>query len=123
MSEREEWSVVFYTTEDGESPVAEFLDGLDRKTHGRFVWSIEQLRLRNVHARAPLVRHIEGKLWELREESQTNIFRLLYFFFTGRKIVFLHGFQKKTQKIPIREIETALSRMDDLRSRQGGGEG
>jgi len=42
-----------------------------------------------------LVRHLEGKLWDLREESSTNIYRLLYFFFTSKKIVFLHGFQKR----------------------------
>jgi len=72
------------------------LRGLDAKTQRRFRWSIEQLRLRNVQAREPLVRHLDGKIWELREESQTNIYRLLYFFFTGRRIVFLHGFQKKT---------------------------
>ncbi len=67
--------------------------------------------MRNVQAREPLVRHLEGKVWELREESQTNIYRLMYFFFTGRRIVFLHGFQKKTQKTPRREIDTALERM------------
>src|SRR6266511_5543230 len=105
MTQPAEWSILFYTRADGSSPVTEFLESLDRKTHGRFAWSIEQLRLRNVQAREPLVRHLEGKLWELREESQTNIYRLLYVFFTGRRIVFLHGFQKKTQKTPRREIK------------------
>lgn len=76
------------------------------------MWSIEQLRVRNVRAQEPLVRHLEGKLWELREESSTNIYRLLYFFFSGRRIVFVHGFQKKTQKTPRHEIEIALNRID-----------
>jgi len=55
---------------------------------------------------------VEGKLWELREESQTHIYRILYFFHTGRRIVFLHGFQKKTRKIPRHEIEIALQRLE-----------
>lgn len=120
MANRSDWSIVFYIEEEGGSPVRDFLDSLDAKTQARFLWSIEQLRVRNVQAREPLVRHLEGKIWELREESSTNIFRLLYFFFVGRRIVFLHGFQKKTQKTPHREIETALKRMHIFIDREGG---
>ncbi len=83
-----------------------------------FAWSIEQLRVRNVMAREPLVRHLEDKLWELREESSTNIYRLIYFFFSGQHIVFLHGFQKKTQKTPRREIEIASKRLDNFMKRK-----
>jgi phage-related protein len=108
------WTIVFYTADDGSSPVQEFLTSLDIKTQARFAWSIEQLRVRNVMAREPLVRHLEDKLWELREESSTNIYRLIYFFFSGQRIVFLHGFQKKTQKTPHREIEIALQRLDNF---------
>ena len=80
----------------------------------RFVWSIEQLRLRNVKVGEPLVRHIEGKLWELRRESQTKTYRLLYAFLPGQWILFLHGFQKKTPKTPRREIDLAVARLDDF---------
>ena len=79
---------------------------------------MEQLRLRNVLAREPLVKHLEGPLWELREESQTNIYRIIYVFHTGRRIVFLHGFQKKSQKTPRREIEIAAARYRDLRAQE-----
>lgn len=120
MAAQDEWSIVFYLDDDGGSPVEAFLPGLDATTQRRFRWSIDQLRMRNVRAQAPLVRHLEGKLWELREESQTNIYRLLYFFFIGRRIVFLHGFQKKTQKTPRREIEIAQRRLDHFIQRQGG---
>ncbi|HKV02995.1 MAG TPA: type II toxin-antitoxin system RelE/ParE family toxin [Ktedonobacteraceae bacterium] len=120
MADDNEWVVVFYVDENGCSYVREFLQGLDIKTQARFAWSIEQLRIRNVRAQEPLVRHLEGKLWELREESSTNIYRLLYFFFSGRRIVFVHGFQKKTQKTPRREIEIALQRLDSFVKRQGG---
>lgn len=104
------WTVEFYLEDDGSSPVAEFLDHLDIKTRARFRWSMEQLRARNIQARAPLVRPLEGDLWELREESNTNIYRIVYFFFTGRRIVLIHGFQKKTQKTPRRELEVAQQR-------------
>ena len=119
MSMPGEWSVEFYTTEDGQNPVRDFLVTLDKKTQVRFAWSIEQLRLRNIQARPPLVKHLEGKLWELREESNTNIYRVIYVFFTEQRIVFLHGFQKKTQKTPRREIDIALTRLEQYISQEG----
>ncbi len=120
MSGQEGWSVVFYRDEDGNSPVDDFLRSLDMEAQASIGWAIEQLRVRNVQAREPLVRHMEGKLWELRRESKTNIYRFLYFFFTGRRIVFVHGFQKKTEKTPRREIETAHARYLAFIKREGG---
>jgi phage-related protein len=112
------WSIIFYVQDNGHKPVEEFLKSLDTKTQARFLWSIEQLRLRNVMAREPLVRHLDGKLWEIREESSTNIYRILYIFFTGQRIVLLHGFQKNMQKTPRREIDTALQRLNNYTSRE-----
>ncbi|MCC7352151.1 MAG: type II toxin-antitoxin system RelE/ParE family toxin [Anaerolineae bacterium] len=118
MTDLGEWTTEFYLEDDGTSPVAEFLDSLDLKTRARFRWSMEQLRLRHIQAREPLARHLEGDLWELREESMTNIYRVFYFFFTGRRIVFLHGFQKKTQKTPHRELEVARRRYSAFLARE-----
>lgn len=120
MANQHDWTTEFYRSEEGKSPVEEFLKGLDDKTQARFIWAIEQLQVQNVHAGEPLVKHLEGKLWELRRASSGNIYRLLYFFFTGRKIVFVHGFQKKTPKTPRREIELAQTRMDDYIKQKGG---
>lgn len=120
MVEERAWIVEFYRTEAGASPVEEFLKGLDDKTQARFIWSIEQLRVQNARAGEPLVKHIEGKLWELRRASNGNIYRLMYFFFVGRRIVFVHGFHKKSQKTPRREIEIAQARMDDYVKRKRG---
>lgn len=113
------WHIVYYVDEQGSSPVLEFLQSLDERTVARFDWSIEQLRLRNTRATAPLVRHIDGRLWELRRTSNGNIYRIMYFFFTGRRIVFVHGFQKKTEKTPHREIEIATRRMEAYIARHG----
>lgn len=115
-----EWRIVFYIDESGDSPVHEFLRRLDRQTAARFDWSIEQLRLRNVLAREPLARHLEDKSWELRRESNTNSYRLLYALLPGRRILFLHGFQKKTQRTSRQAIEIALKRLADFNRREGG---
>lgn len=121
MAGHEEWSVVFYRDEHGNSPVYEFLRSLDADAQASIGWAFEQLRVRNVQAREPLVPHLEGKLWELRRESKTNIYRFVYFFFTGRRIVLIHGFQKKTQKTPRQEIAIAHARYTAFMQREGGG--
>lgn len=122
MREDRDWTIEYYVDDSGRVPVREFLVRLDPKTYGRFQWSLEQLRVRNVRAGYPLVRHVEGNLWELREESRTDIFRVLYFFFTGRRIILLHGLAKKTQRLPPGEIDIALRRLKRFEEREEGGE-
>lgn len=114
------WSIVFYTEPSGSEPVGEFLSSLDLRTQARFDWSIEQLLARNTQAREPLVKHVEGRVWELRRESNTNIFRLLYALLPGRRILFMHGFQKKTQKTSRREIDIAQTRLTRFLATEGG---
>ena len=116
---QEGWSIVFYRDKHGASPVLEFLRGLDDQAQASIGWGIEQLRMRNIHAREPLVRHLEDKLWELRRESRNNEYRMLYFFFSGRRIVFVHGFQKKTQKTPRSELLLARTRYQAFLQREG----
>jgi phage-related protein len=108
------WQAEFFLDRRGNSPVEEFLGSLDAKALARFYLSLQQLERRNVHAKEPLVRHLDNQLWELRLESRTNIYRVIYFFFTGRRIVLLHGFQKKTQKTPTRDIATARRRLKEF---------
>jgi phage-related protein len=114
MTNDGDWRIVFFMDSQGNSPVEDFLKSLDTRTRARFVWAFEQLQIRNVQAAEPLVRKVQGKLWELRRASDGNIYRVLYFFFTGRRIVLLHGFQKKTDKTPRHEIEIAQKRMEDF---------
>jgi DNA-binding XRE family transcriptional regulator len=58
------------------------------------------------------VKKLTGKLWELREESRTDIYRVIYCFVTGRRVLLIHGFQKKTQRTPRGEIEIAERRLE-----------
>lgn len=54
-------------------------------------------------------KHIKGStgLYEIRVESAGNIFRVFCFFDEGQLVILINGFQKKTQKTPIKEIEKA----------------
>ncbi len=57
----------------------------------------------------PYLKKIEGtdSLYELRIRSASDIFRVFCFFDSGKLIVLLSGFQKKTQKTPKKEIDKA----------------
>lgn len=47
-------------------------------------------------------------LFEIRIEYESNIYRIFCCFDQGRLVVLFNGFQKKTQKTPIKEIEKAM---------------
>ena len=57
---------------------------------------VESLGLKQIHK--PHVKHLEGKLWELRAKAPEGIARGIYVTVTGRRVVVLHVFARKTQK-------------------------
>jgi phage-related protein len=69
---------------------------------------IEEVGLERVHE--PHVRQIERKLWEMRPDAQGVEGRALYVTTTGRRVVIVLAFIKKTRKTPRRMIEVALER-------------
>lgn len=64
--------------------------------------------------REPYVKHLEGKLWEMRLKGQDGIARSIYLTASGRRVVVLRTFVKKTEKTPRREIDFALERARDV---------
>jgi len=58
----------------------------------------------------PHIKHIEGRLWEMRLKGRTGISRALYVTAVGKRVVIVRTFVKKTEKTPRREIELALFR-------------
>jgi phage-related protein len=63
----------------------------------------------------PHVKHLEGPLWEMRLTGRSGISRALYVVVTGRRVVIVHAFVKKTLKTLRREIELALQRAKRIR--------
>ncbi|MCL5289763.1 MAG: type II toxin-antitoxin system RelE/ParE family toxin [Bacillota bacterium] len=103
---------VEYYMEKDYCPVLEFIHSCSSKEQAKILREIDLLEEFGPLLGMPYVRKIEGTddIWELRIRLANNQFRLLYFIFSNNKIVMLHGFQKKTQKTPKREIEMALKR-------------
>jgi phage-related protein len=69
---------------------------------------IEEMGLE--HVGEPHVKHLEGRLWEMRLKGRGGISRALYVAAAGSRVVIVRVFVKKTEKTPRREIELALAR-------------
>ncbi len=64
--------------------------------------------------RAPHVRHLRDKLWEMRMSGRDGIARAIYLTAKGRRVVIVHAFTKKTQKTPAQAIWIAQERSKEL---------
>ena len=73
---------------------------------------VEELGL--LALREPYVKHVSGKLWELRVKAKSGLGRGLYCTITGRRVVVLRYFQKQSPKTPRDERDLALERMRAL---------
>jgi phage-related protein len=83
-----------------------FYSSQTTKVKNKILWT---LRVIEDLDRIPEIyfKHLEGTdgLYEIRVQSGSDIFRILCFFDDNNLVVIGHGFQKKTQKTPEREIE------------------
>lgn len=121
------YGIEFYQTESGKVPVAEFIRSLDAKQTAKVLRDIDLLKDFGSELHFPYVDSIKGEkykgLMELRTKQASNIFRTFYFVVTkdGKtgtdKAVLLHAIQKKTDRTPKRELDTALARMKDYKNR------
>ncbi|KQP61020.1 type II toxin-antitoxin system RelE/ParE family toxin [Methylobacterium sp. Leaf108] len=60
------------------------------------------------------VKHLDGKLWEIRVKAKSGISRAIYVTVAGRRVVIVRVFVKKTQKTPQRELDTARKRASEV---------
>jgi phage-related protein len=60
------------------------------------------------------VKHLEGRLWELRITGRDGISRAIYVTASGRRVIVVRVFIKKTQKMPRRELEIARQRAKEV---------
>jgi phage-related protein len=61
------------------------------------------------------VKHLEDKLWELRLTGKDGISRAIYVTTTGKRMIILRAFIKKTQKTPLKELAIARLRAKDVK--------
>ena len=109
-----EWSVKFYKTKDERSPVEEWLESIPKSAKAKIVRNMFLLEELGLAVREPYVKPLGDKLYEVRAKDPNGIYRVIYFAYTGKQFVMLHGFTKKTQKTPPKEIEVAKIRMREV---------
>jgi len=116
-----EWTIEYYLADNDRSPVRDFIDSLSAASKAKFIFIADLLTKYGLNVREPYVKPIAGsrKLFEIRIKDRQNIHRIFYFAFTGRKLILLHGFTKKTDKTPLREIQIAEARMKDYLGKRG----
>ena len=106
----------FWTAETLDQRVDDELSALPsalRAHLSRIVELIEQVGLEQVHE--PHIKHLEDKLWEIRAKAAEGIGRAVYITASGRRVVILHAFVKKTQKTPKQVLEIARQRAREVR--------
>lgn len=116
------YEVKFYCDKNGKSEIVEYLDSMkakgetsktERINRDKILAYIGALEKYGTRIGQPIVRHIDGSLWELRPLAD----RIFFFYWRENKFVLLHHFIKKTQKTPPREIGRARAKMKDFLER------
>ena len=118
------YEVEFYRDKKGVSEIIDFLVDLkekgktsknERVNRSKILAYIGALERYGTRVGQPVVKHIDGSIWELRPLSN----RIFFFYWKENKFVLLHHFVKKTQKTPPREIEIARAKLRDFIERHG----
>jgi len=118
------YEVEFYRDKNGKSEIIEYIDELEAKgvtskteriNKDKILAYIIALKQYGTRIGQPVVKHIDGNIWELRPIKN----RIFFFYWKDNKFILLHHFIKKTNKTPQREIDNARSKMKDFIERHG----
>jgi phage-related protein len=113
MERKDPLQCVFFEAENGNQPVRDFLlkrTREERKEIGSDIFKVQQ----GFPLGLPLVEKMEKDLWEIRSRISDGICRT-FFTIHEQTMVLLHSFIKKTQKIPAKELKTAVERLQEFR--------
>ncbi|HUV43142.1 MAG TPA: type II toxin-antitoxin system RelE/ParE family toxin [Patescibacteria group bacterium] len=106
------WRVVYFESPRGERFVKKFIDGLAPVVKAKYIGMIDFLEEYGPFLSGKYTKKLRKDLYELRITGKEQI-RVLYTV-RERNIILLHAFKKKTQRTPLKEIKTALLRLDKL---------
>lgn len=108
------WSVDFYESKSGNCPVKKYLLSLNPKSRSKILEAMDYLETFGIDLKEPYVKYLGNKIFELRAKDHGGIYRVLYFAASEKRFIMLHGFTKKTQKTPKKEIMIALNRKKEF---------
>ena len=103
------WKVTFYNTKV-ESETLEFPSGI----LANFLHIAEMMEALGPNLGRPYVGSLGSGLYEIRAKGKEGIGRSLYCTVTGKEVVILNSFIKKTKKTPKKELDLARKRMKEV---------
>lgn len=103
------WKVVYYETPSGQPVVEKFIDSLNAIIRAKLAHQLILLEEYGIELTMPHAKPMGGGLYELRTRGKTEV-RVFYVFAKARNVYLLHGFIKKTQTTPIKELNIARER-------------
>lgn len=109
----DEFEIEFYQKANGEYPALDFINAQPTKMKTKIYRKVQLLKEVGNALREPDSKFLGDGIFELRTKQGSDITRVLYFFFVGKRIVLTNGFVKKTDKTPRNEIEKALKYQED----------
>lgn len=89
------FEIEFYIKPNGEEPAREFLLSHDKKMRAKMTDMILLLKENGNELRPPYSKYLKEGIFGLRAKAGTDISRVLYFFYVGRRIILTNGFIKK----------------------------
>lgn len=101
--------MVFFRTGSGREPVREWLLDLEKEDRKIIGEDIKLLQFRWPLG-MPLVKKLETDLWEIRSHLAGGRIARTCFTVKGTEMSLLHGFIKKSKKIPLQDLELARER-------------
>lgn len=111
------FTVEFYEKPSKKCPIREYLKRQSRKTEDKILAYLHNLATFQAFRQEPYSRQAEGKLRELKVETEQGSHRIFYFMIINKRIILLHAFLKKTKKTPKMETKKALEYMEEYLSR------
>ena len=113
-----QWTVQYYISSTGNSPVTDFIDSLDDTAQAKVINTVHLLKEYNVRLGGSHAKKLTGTdLWELRILGSDSI-RVFYVAVEQQSFLLLHGFKKKTFTTPKKELKLATDRLKDYRNRK-----
>lgn len=114
----EKWKIKAYESLSGDKPVEEFIKSLDERAQTKVSRTLDYLEEFGLEGGYPNIKKLVGtSLWELRILGADSI-RIFYVTITGKIFLLLHGFKKKKQKTPPKEIKVAQERLKEYQTRK-----
>ncbi len=101
-------TVEFYRESNGNEPVRIWLQSLNKLIKITLGEDISKVQFRWPLG-MPLVRSLGEGIYELRSHIPNGIVRI-FFLVINKTMILLHGFIKKSQKLPIQELKIAKER-------------